>query len=159
MRSNSAFERTDEERVKHAAYMREYMNDPAHPERRDKKRKYDRLYAAQHRQEALDKATEWYSKNENKRHVAAREAKRRLERKRRAIAGTGQIGCLYCGEDHPATLQFHHRKPEEKRFTISQAVMKNAYSWDEILEEVKKCDLICANCHSVWHSAWNEILG
>lgn len=36
--------------------------------------------------------------------------------------------------------------------------MKSGIDWDEIFDEVAKCDLICANCHAVWHSAWNEIL-
>lgn len=139
--------------------MRAYMNDPAHPERREKKRIADREYAAKHKEYALDKMSEWYSKEENKRRVAVREAKRRLDRKLRAMEGTGQTACIYCGESHPATLQFHHRNPEEKKFSISQAIMKSqVYSWEEIFMEVAKCDLICANCHAVWHSAWNEIL-
>jgi hypothetical protein len=47
-------------------------------------------------------------------------------------------------------LQFHHRNPREKDFTIS-----NACSWgwsiERILKEMEKCDVLCANCHAKRH--------
>jgi len=46
-------------------------------------------------------------------------------------------------------FQFHHRDESEKKFALSQAYQNK--SWDAILEEVKKCDLICGNCHSLRH--------
>jgi hypothetical protein len=32
---------------------------------------------------------------------------------------------------------------------VSQATMK--HSWDELIEEIGKCTVLCANCHAVWH--------
>lgn len=38
----------------------------------------------------------------------------------------------------------------KKKFTISQAYQNK--SWTDILDEVKKCILICANCHAIRHT-------
>lgn len=62
----------------------------------------------------------------------------------------GQCHCADCGESHPACLHFHHRDPREKDFTIA-----NAASWgwgiQRILQEIQKCDVLCANCHAKRH--------
>lgn len=58
--------------------------------------------------------------------------------------------CITCGVVYPPPVyDFHHRNPEEKLFGISNALVNR--SMDEILEEVKKCDLLCANCHRILH--------
>ena len=55
-----------------------------------------------------------------------------------------------CGESDPCALDFHHRNPKEKKFSISQAV-RRMLSFEEIEQEVLKCDLLCANCHRKLH--------
>lgn len=54
--------------------------------------------------------------------------------------------CVDCGETDPIVLDFDHRDPKDKSFTISQ-IMHNGGSLDKIKEEVAKCDVRCANCH------------
>lgn len=54
--------------------------------------------------------------------------------------------CEVCGEADMRVLEFDHLKPADKLFNISQAV-KRGYSWDETLAEIKKCRILCANCH------------
>jgi hypothetical protein len=50
-------------------------------------------------------------------------------------------------------LQFHHKNPKEKLFEISAAIWgKHGVSDNDILEEMKKCSLMCANCHAEKHS-------
>ena len=56
--------------------------------------------------------------------------------------------CIDCGNDDPRVLEFHHRDPNEKESAIA-AVLSS--SWEKILSEVVKCDVICANCHSIRH--------
>lgn len=52
--------------------------------------------------------------------------------------------CNLCGiEFPPCVLDFHHL--EDKEFNISKDIGK--YDWDVILNEIKKCKLICSNCH------------
>lgn len=53
--------------------------------------------------------------------------------------------CLDCKETDPVVLQFDHRDPKMKKFNVS--AMLNGFSWPAILNEIKKCDIRCANCH------------
>jgi hypothetical protein len=56
-------------------------------------------------------------------------------------------GCNKCGFDkHPSALSFHHIKPEEKSFSIGANGCK---PWDKVREEIKKCDVLCRNCHQI----------
>lgn len=58
--------------------------------------------------------------------------------------------CTSCGwQGNQAALQFHHANPKEKDFIIGNVANK---SWDSIKGELKKCVLLCANCHSIHHS-------
>lgn len=57
------------------------------------------------------------------------------------------IGCP-CGERHPACLDFHHTS--DKEIEISNAV-RLGWCWERILKEIKKCELLCANCHRKLH--------
>jgi hypothetical protein len=55
--------------------------------------------------------------------------------------------CMDCGVQYnPWIMQFDHRDPKEKEFTISHG---NSRFLPEgvILKEIKKCDVVCANCH------------
>lgn len=63
-----------------------------------------------------------------------------------------EFGCNICGyNEHPRALQFDHIEPKYKKFTISS---NPTVSMDKLLEELSKCRVLCANCHSI-HS-WNE---
>jgi hypothetical protein len=58
-------------------------------------------------------------------------------------------GCENCGYDkHPRALQFHHIDPDNKTMGVSRMI-QNSFSWDEILNEIDKCELLCANCHAI----------
>ena len=72
--------------------------------------------------------------------------RRRKERRGKVILLAGGC-CIRCGYDKCIrALSFHHRDPATKRFPLNTRVLQS-HSWDEILEEVKKCDLLCLNCH------------
>ena len=54
-----------------------------------------------------------------------------------------------CGYDkNISALEFHHKNPEEKDFTISS--FKG--SWEDIQRELDKCVMVCANCHREIHN-------
>jgi len=44
-------------------------------------------------------------------------------------------------------LEFHHRDKATKLFNLS-GINLTKKSWQEILIEVEKCDLLCSNCHA-----------
>lgn len=78
---------------------------------------------------------------------------RRLERKLWAIEYLGSV-CIRCNREfHHAAFQFHHRSPEEKRYDPNRVL---DMSFARCKAEIEKCDLLCANCHSILHwEHWN----
>lgn len=56
--------------------------------------------------------------------------------------------CVDCGFSNPRALQFDHLPGSDKQFDIASAP-KRGFSWDKILEEIAKCEVVCANCHSI----------
>jgi len=62
--------------------------------------------------------------------------------------------CMDCGwHGNQATLQFHHTDSKKKDFAIGNVANKN---WDVIKIELKKCLLLCANCHAIKHSTKDD---
>ena len=60
--------------------------------------------------------------------------------------------CISCGYDkNTSALEFHHRVPADKSFQLDLRSLSNR-SWANILSEVKKCDLLCSNCHKELHN-------
>ena len=58
--------------------------------------------------------------------------------------------CCICGYDKcPSALDLHHLNPDEKEFTICQNANRG---WATVRKEIKKCILICSNCHRELHS-------
>lgn len=55
--------------------------------------------------------------------------------------------CVLCGYNRCLrALHFHHINQHEKDFDVSQHT-----NWSEIEEELKKCVLLCSNCHMEVH--------
>lgn len=76
--------------------------------------------------------------------------KRRNERKKRLIAEKGGK-CTRCGYNKSiSALVFHHRDETTKKFNISGNNL-NRNNWDTLIQEAKKCDLLCSNCHAEVH--------
>ena len=61
--------------------------------------------------------------------------------------------CQKCGYNKcEGALQFHHRNPEEKEFSLSQINLNDTeITLNKIIQEIDKCDLLCANCHAEEH--------
>jgi 5-methylcytosine-specific restriction endonuclease McrA len=67
-------------------------------------------------------------------------------RKKRIIKLSGGK-CKKCGyKKTQRALSFHHINPEEKIFCLSKNNLKRP--WKLIKKELKKCDLLCLNCHA-----------
>jgi hypothetical protein len=78
---------------------------------------------------------------------------RRFRAKAAAIKYLGGK-CKKCGwSGNQAAMQFHHKYSKEKDFTIGNVGNK---SWESLKIEMKKCILLCANCHMIEHSTKND---
>lgn len=54
--------------------------------------------------------------------------------------------CIDCGEDDIVVLEFDHRDRSDKSFTIGLH-RRLVRSMQELIDEIVKCDIRCANCH------------
>lgn len=71
---------------------------------------------------------------------------RGLERKKQLVEmkggkcqTCGYCKCLRC-------LTFHHRDASLKEFSLTMREIAGM-SWESVLKELEKCDLLCLNCH------------
>jgi hypothetical protein len=90
---------------------------------------------------------EWEAKNKDKRRIIN---KRRRLKLREMLRQAKASGCIECGENHPACVEFHHREDEDKLFEIGDAVRRGV-SEARLFAEIAKCDMLCANCHRKRH--------
>lgn len=60
-------------------------------------------------------------------------------------------GCRRCGyAEHPAALCFHHlNEGTAKAFGIRSREMSRPMQ--DIVNEIRKCEVLCHNCHMVEH--------
>ena len=61
-----------------------------------------------------------------------------------------KLKCRSCPERHPACLDFHHKDLKQKEHGVSM-MPHRGFSKRRILEEIKKCAVVCANCHRKIH--------
>jgi hypothetical protein len=74
---------------------------------------------------------------------ARRKKARNEQRMRQLIEFLREHPCVDCGESDPLVLEFDHL--ENKRFNVSQGFAGR--NWQTIVEEMAKCEVVCANCH------------
>lgn len=79
----------------------------------------------------------------------------KIRRYRNKIKAINLLGgkCVKCGYNHPGALEFHHKDESTKSFNIGNVSHK---SWKILLEEINKCELLCANCHRLEHTTRYE---
>ena len=90
------------------------------------------------------------------RRIAVRETANFQKNRNLNLVDTAKLcGCKKCGEMRTYVLDFHHRNPGEKEDTINHMIKSS--SAERIEEEIKKCDILCANCHREFHFLNNAI--
>jgi len=93
-----------------------------------------------------------YSKKyyeENKKKIIATS----LESKKKARADwqkfKATLACEKCGQNHPATLDFHHIVRDKSNRKVNQLTKIGSYL--AARQEITKCSVLCANCHRIHH--------
>ena len=81
------------------------------------------------------------AKNRKKKRVAWQEFK-------------ASLSCTKCNFSHPAALDFHHVDRTDHR-SVNKLVQDGQYK--KAHEEIKKCIVLCANCHRIHHHEENLI--
>lgn len=85
----------------------------------------------------------------NAKHWPVAKQRRREKRIKLVIEAGGK--CSRCGySKNYACLSFHHREPKKKLFTLDTRGLQSR-SDSEIKLELRKCDLMCLNCHQEEH--------
>lgn len=59
------------------------------------------------------------------------------------------LSCEICGESHYRCLEFHHIDPSSKIAHIAD--LAKSASTSTLMKEIKKCKVLCANCHRKEH--------
>lgn len=120
----------------------------------------------------------WKNKTEGRRHSQCKECQSKQEKEHyRNLSSDRQIkvqtrqrnllirnteylnsiksnGCQKCGDKRLYVLDFHHIDPTQKDNTINH--MRKSSSLENLISEVDKCIVLCANCHREFHFLENE---
>jgi len=92
-----------------------------------------------------------YCKSCSNKHNRASQKRRGENRKLKLIKMKGSE-CKICGYNkNYAVLSFHHRNPSSKKYKLDARGLRTI-TWQKCLLEIKKCDLLCANCHTELHN-------
>lgn len=90
----------------------------------------------------------YYKNNpeKHKKNVAKRNSAYRIELRKIICEYLSNKSCIDCGNSDIRVLDFDHLR--DKQFNISDMIAKS-YSWNRIIEEIHKCEIVCSNCHRI----------
>lgn len=80
-----------------------------------------------------------------------------INRMRKKMLAISYLGgrCAECGfAGDPSSFAFHHRESETKEFEISKKMDRT--SWEKLVVELDKCELLCTRCHGRRHSRYAD---
>lgn len=94
----------------------------------------------------------YYERKNNPRYIAIqKKANAKMRASRRVLINQLKDGgCNMCGYNkNYSALQFHHINQDAKEYVISD--LYRIGNINKLKEEIKKCVLVCANCHAEIH--------
>ena len=115
---------------------------------RECKSEYNKKYKRENAERIKEYASKYRLDNVEKIRESAKRS--RLKRRNFVQEYKTSIGCAVCGEKDPDCLVFHHRKRGDKVASISVLLQRNLGK-KKLLAEIKKCDVLCSNCHKKLH--------
>ena len=85
----------------------------------------------------------------NKEQYLKRNRERKKKLKKQWLEFKGSLSCEMCGEDHISTFDFHHIEKHPDNRAVNKLVSN--CNFKEAYQEIKKCMVLCANCHRKHH--------
>lgn len=161
-----------------ASRQRAYNRDPAVIARRssepnrlgsktckecDVRKSKDEFYRSSHSADRLQTICKDCSSSQSQRYNAQPEIKTRSHERdqirfkqfRGVTDAAKSVPCARCGGSFPVVvMDFHHRDPATKLFTVAAG---NRRKLTDVIAEIAKCDVLCANCHRIVE--WGESRG
>ena len=118
------------------------------PEWRERNKEKMRLYRR-----------EWYNRNKEQEQKKARTKGviRRQNMRRWYNDYKSTLTCSMCPESESVCLDFHHKDPNKKEFSIGHQVASKGKA--TLMKEIKKCVVLCANCHRKLHAGLIKLGG
>lgn len=86
---------------------------------------------------------------ENKEKTKRRTKEVKEEQKAEWYRFKAGLSCQTCGFSHVAALDFHHEDPTTKEGNVHRFISNGQFA--KAYEEIKKCIVLCANCHRIYH--------
>ena len=132
----------------HPNYSKQY-----HEKNRKKINEHRRQYYQEHKEKIkkynCEKQKKYYKKHRGR--ILKRNNNRRKKVKQYINNYKLSKGCEACGYNKCAeALIFHHNKDKNKKFDISR-LTRSGGSLEKIKNEIKKCKVLCSNCHAELH--------
>lgn len=93
------------------------------------------------------RSREHYLKNQEA--VKQRTKETKAHQKEEWFTFKSTLKCTKCGFSHLAALDFHHENPAQKEYNVHRLVANGQFA--KAYEEIKKCVVLCANCHRIHH--------
>jgi hypothetical protein len=79
----------------------------------------------------------------------SRSTRKRAENWEKTFEFFGGRRCMICGMQSKLPIyELHHHDQEGKETNISSIMH---HSWEKVEKELRKCMLVCANCHRAVH--------
>jgi hypothetical protein len=127
-------------------YSKKLKGDPEHLRKvRERRKRRIELDPEFHRKEN-ERRREWYR-------TVGRDLTRERSKRYRMWFDEYKktLKCEKCGEQHSATIDFHHKNPDEKEKNIACLAARCSKKREEVFAEIRKCIVLCANCHRKLH--------
>jgi len=109
---------------------------------------------AKKKEKQKEYAKKYYEANKDK--IIAASGKARRSKRAEFAAFKSRLSCTKCGENHPATLDFHHVIPNPANKKITELIRAGRFNF--AMEEIMaKCIVLCSNCHRKHHYAEDKM--
>lgn len=100
-------------------------------------------------------AQSYASSDKRKQNIKSNSDKLKKYNKRLVSRYKSFCKCLLCKESEPVVLDLHHLDASEKEDNPSSLI---SYSTEKLKEEIRKCVVVCSNCHRKIHAGLVQLV-